>query len=229
MRRCPVCDFIYEDDERLCAMDGTGLVNHSGPLPFEESAPPRSVALTNSHGSGLTLIAAGIILAIALFLYFHNVVKRNVLQSNPQGAARAYDPSRPGDQNPVVVIPVETATPLITPSPAFNPTPPQADAPPKIYRARQRGGNDHFRAVPVETGTTLPRPMPSSIPMRPKIDVPLDNSLSSPVKSNPPPLESRPSTTPDKEVRPADTNKNESKITTFLKKARRLLKKPFKH
>src|SRR2546425_13249632 len=103
MRRCPVCDFIYEDDERLCAMDGAGLVNHSGPLPFEESALRQSAAPTNSHGRSLTLIAVGIILAIALFLYFHNVAKRNALQSNPQGAAKTYNPSQPGSQNPVVV------------------------------------------------------------------------------------------------------------------------------
>ena len=229
MRRCPVCDFIYEDDERLCAMDGTGLVNHSGPLPFEESASPRSAALANSKGSGLTLIAAGIILAIALILYFHDVAKRNVLQSNSRAAAKTLDSSRPGVQNPVV-IPVETATPFITPSPAFNPTPPQADAPRKFYRGRRRGDNDPFRAAPVETGTPSPRPMPSSIPIRPKIDVPLDNSLHWPVKPNLPPPESRPSATAQKEVKPTDTNqKKESKITSFLKKAGHLLKKPFKN
>src|SRR6266498_3464523 len=130
MRRCPVCDFIYEDDERLCAMDGTGLVNHSGPLPFEESTLPQSAAPTNSHGRGLTLIASGIILAIALFLSFHSVAKRNVLQSNPHGAAKTRE-------NPAVVIPVETASPSITPSPAFKPTPPKTDAPRKTSRARQ--------------------------------------------------------------------------------------------
>src|SRR5436853_5465093 len=106
MRRCPVCDFIYEDDERLCAMDGAGLVNHSGPLPFEESTLRQSAAPTNSHRRGLTLIAAGIILAITPFLYFHNVARQNALPSNP-GAARTDNPSLPDGQNPAVVIPVE--------------------------------------------------------------------------------------------------------------------------
>src|SRR6266702_3942949 len=137
MRSCPVCAFIYADVDRVCAMDGTGLVNFSGPLPFEESAVQQSAAPTNSHGHSLTLIAAGIVLAIALVLYFHNVAKRNALQSNPHGAAKTYNPSPPDGQNPVVVIPVETATPFSTPSPAFNPTPPKTDAPRKTYRARQ--------------------------------------------------------------------------------------------
>jgi hypothetical protein len=224
MRRCPVCDFIYEDDERLCAMDGTGLVNHSGPLPFEEGALPQSAAPTNSHGRGSTLIAAGIILATALFLYFHNVARQNAVQSNPRAAAQTHNPSPAADPNPVVVIPVETATPFITPSPAVDPTFSEGDAPRKIHRARQREDNDPFRAVPVETATPLPRPLPSLTPTRAKIDGPSDKSVSSPVKPNLPPSESRPAATPQKQV----SQKNESKITSFLKKAGRVLKKPFK-
>ena len=230
MRRCPACDFIYEDDERLCAMDGTGLVHVSGPLPFEESALQQSAARTNSHGHSLTLIAAGIVVVIALVLYFNNVAKRNALQSNPHGAATTYNPSPPDGQNPVVVIPVETATPFSTPSPAFNPTPPNTDGPPKTHRAHQLDDKDPFRAGPVETESPLPRPLPSFTPTRAKIDAPPDKSVSSPVKPNLPPSESRLSATPQKEVKPTDTNqKNESKITSFFKTAGRVLKKPFKH
>jgi len=228
MRRCPVCDFIYEDDERLCAMDGTGLVNHSGPLPFEESASPGTGAPTHSHGSGLTLIAAGIVLAIALFLYFHDIAKRNVLQRNSQGTAKTYDSSRPGVQNPVVVMPVETATPFTTPSPGFNATPPKTNAPTKNHRARQRDDNDPFRAVPVETGTPLSRPLSPLTATRAITQVPSDKSVSSSVRPNPPPPESRPSGTPQRDIKPTD-KKKESKVTTFLKKAGRLLKKPFEN
>ena len=219
MRLCPVCDFIYEDDEKLCAMDGTGLVNHSGPLPFEESALPQAAAPRNSHGSGLTLIAAGVILAIALFFYFHNAARRNVLQGDPKAAAQTHNPSQAGHPNPVPVIPVETATPFITPSPAFNPTPAKSDARPRSHRARQRNDNDVFAAVPAETATPAP-----SLPTRPKIEVPSDVLLSSRVKPTLPRSESRPSATPHA----TDTNQQkESKITSFLKKAGRLLKKPF--
>ena len=231
MRRCPACDFIYEDDERICAMDDTGLVDFSGPLPFEESALRQSAARTNSHGHSLTLIAAGIVVAIALVLYFNNVARQNVLQSNPDGAAKTHNPSPPDGQNRVVVIPVETATPFSTPSPAFNPTPPKTDAAArKTYRAHQFDDHDPFRAGPVETESPLPRPLPSFTPTRAKIDAPPDKSVSSPVKPNLPPSESRPSATPQKEVKPTDPNqKDESRITSFFKKAGRVLKKPFKH
>jgi hypothetical protein len=217
MRLCPVCDFIYEDDEKLCAMDGTGLVNHSGPLPFEESALPQAAAPANSHWRGATLIAAGVILAIALFVFFHNVAKRNGLQNKPKAAAQTRNPSPAGTPNPVVAVPVETASPLTTPSPVLNPTPAKSDPRPRSHRARQPGENDPFRAVPVDIAT--PSPVPA-LPTRAKIEVPLDVFPSLPVKPNPP----RSSPTPHK----TDTNqKKESKITTFLKKAGRLLKKPF--
>ena len=230
MRRCPACDFIYEDDERLCAMDGTGLVNYSGPLPFEESALQQSAARTNSHGQSLTLIAAGIVVVIALVLYFNNVANRNALQSNLNGAAKTFNPSPPDGQNPVVVIPIQTATPFSSPSPAFSPTPPKTDAPPKTYRGGQLDNHDPFRAGSIETENPLPRPLPSFTPTPGKIDAPSDKSVSSPVKRNLPPSELRPSATPQKEVKPSDTNhKSESKITSFLKKAGRVMKKPFQH
>jgi hypothetical protein len=232
MRRCPVCDFIYEDDDKLCAMDGTGLVNHSGPLAFDESALPQLPQLpppANSHGRGLTLIASGVILAIALLLYFHSVSRRNILQSN-SGAAKTYNSSQPGDRNPVVVIPVETASPVLTPSPDFNGTPAKTDAPRKSYGVRQPADNNPLQTVPVETATPLPRPLPSFTPARAKVDMPSDKSVSSPLKPAPPLTASAPSVTPRKDVKPADNNqKNESKITSFLKKAGRALKKPFKH
>jgi hypothetical protein len=63
-----------------------------------------------------------------------------------------------------------------------------------------------------------------------KVDVPSDKSVSSPVKPTPPLSASVPSATPKQDAKPTDNNpKNESKITSFLKKAGRVLKKPFKH
>jgi hypothetical protein len=193
-------------------------------LPFEESALPQSSAPTNSRRRSLRLIAAGIVVTIALFLYFHSVAKLNALQSNPQGAAKTYDPTQPRGQNPAVVIPVETATPFTTPSPAINP-PAKSDARPRSHRARQPGD---IRDVPVETATPLPRPVPS-LPTRAKIDMLSDKSVW-PVRPNLPPWESRPSPTAQKEVKPTDSNqRKESKLTSFFKKAGRVLKKPFKH
>jgi hypothetical protein len=38
MKRCPQCEFIYEDYQTLCDMDGRELVYHSGPVAVEGSS-----------------------------------------------------------------------------------------------------------------------------------------------------------------------------------------------
>jgi cytoskeletal protein RodZ len=37
MKRCPECDFIYEDNQRLCDMDGIALVHDSTFLPDDST------------------------------------------------------------------------------------------------------------------------------------------------------------------------------------------------
>jgi hypothetical protein len=39
MKLCPQCEFIYEDDQSFCDMDGKELVHDAGTLAFEETAP----------------------------------------------------------------------------------------------------------------------------------------------------------------------------------------------
>jgi hypothetical protein len=39
MKLCPQCEFIYEDDQGFCDMDGKELVHDAGTLTFEETAP----------------------------------------------------------------------------------------------------------------------------------------------------------------------------------------------
>ncbi len=228
MKRCPECDFIHEDDERLCAMDGAELVNHSG-QPFDESVLPQSLPLRNSHGRSLTLVAAGIILAIALFINFRNVAKRTGFQHNPQGTANTYIGPRAADKSPGIVLPVETSTPFPVETPSSSPT-----------RAKTRAttnadndlppGRDPFRGVPVASATPLSRPSPSFAPAKATIIGTTDNSGPSTVKRNETPSESRPPATAEKGAKASGGNqKDGSKINDFLRKTARVLKKPFKH
>jgi hypothetical protein len=51
MKLCPECEFIYEDDQGFCDMDGRELVNDAGTLAFEEASPsmfaqPQQIAET---------------------------------------------------------------------------------------------------------------------------------------------------------------------------------------
>lgn len=64
MKRCPQCEFIYEDDQSLCDMDGVLLVLDSRTLPNLHAlatvppAPTKSHRLTRAVPAFATLILA---------------------------------------------------------------------------------------------------------------------------------------------------------------------------
>src|SRR5918993_728170 len=63
MKRCPLCDFIYEDDQRLCDMDGIELVHDRGALvPTTAAAHGSAVAVKSPRKklSVLPLVAAAL-------------------------------------------------------------------------------------------------------------------------------------------------------------------------
>jgi hypothetical protein len=60
MKRCPLCDFIYEDEQRRCDMDGIELVY--------DSRPPPSNPVTSRRRRGRKQLTIGTIsVAISLF------------------------------------------------------------------------------------------------------------------------------------------------------------------
>ena len=51
MKLCPQCEFIYEDDQRFCDMDGQELVHDPSPRVFAENAPVPAAGLQNDHAA----------------------------------------------------------------------------------------------------------------------------------------------------------------------------------
>ena len=47
MKRCPQCEFIYEDDQSLCDMDGVLLVFDARNLPIIQFFQVLDTTLTN--------------------------------------------------------------------------------------------------------------------------------------------------------------------------------------
>jgi hypothetical protein len=219
MKRCPECDFIYEDDDRQCAMDGTGLVNFTGRLPFEESSLPQSVGM-NSSGRGLTLIAASVMLAIAVSLYFQSVAKQRTFESDLHGAAGNYYKARSDDHDSSGLPPV-MVTPFFAPPP-IEPTFSRMDLRWKIYRSQEWEDKSPIWPIRVTTAP-LSKPSASFGQIRP----PSANSVltKKPTVTN---SEMRVQVPLARQTKTADSNqKKEPRITSFLKKARRVLKKPF--
>jgi hypothetical protein len=132
MKRCPQCEFIYEDDQSLCDMDGVLLVfdsrtlpnvhalaTVSGPIP--EKAPRRSRMVP----AFATLI---LMMAVGSVYYFSTM--SNVASSDYSPASVTSTTA----EAPAVVPPVPAEDPNQVQAPASEPTPEAAEEPNKEER-----------------------------------------------------------------------------------------------
>lgn len=109
MKRCPQCEFIYEDDQSLCDMDGALLVFDSRSLPNLHALAPVDVpagrVAPKAHWRHRTFPAmAALILATVLSLVYFVTSQRGGSPVNV----------------PAVNLP---ASNLVAPAAAANPTP----------------------------------------------------------------------------------------------------------
>ncbi|MEA2207222.1 MAG: hypothetical protein QOE77_3998 [Blastocatellia bacterium] len=107
MKRCLQCEFVYEDEQSVCDMDGSELVHEAESLPL----PP----LPNLAGEPAVLTAkpaprnfavpafAGIILAVLLFIAYY---------------ATTHTPQRPDATQAIAHTTLPQATPDIKPQPS---------------------------------------------------------------------------------------------------------------
>ena len=121
MKLCPQCEFIYEDDQSLCDMDGRELVCGPGPLAFEESTSFTSAQLQPSAAAALVLrprpaailapglpsglpsrwqsrsytvaAVAGLLLAMLLFVFYYARTHRSQSDNRNQSQYQSYDQS----------------------------------------------------------------------------------------------------------------------------------------
>ncbi|HXQ74837.1 MAG TPA: hypothetical protein VN844_30310 [Pyrinomonadaceae bacterium] len=110
MKRCPQCEFIYEDDQSLCDMDGALLVFDSRSLPNLHALAPVDLPVPvapKAHWRHRTFPAmAALILATVLSLVYFVSTQRGVSPTAPVNV-------------PSVTLP---ASNLVAPT-AANPTP----------------------------------------------------------------------------------------------------------
>lgn len=117
MKLCPQCEFIYENEQSVCDMDGKELVYDPGPLAIEENFrhnPPNleeSAAITvsptaslprvqssrrQSRNSAVAALAALIAVVLLFIVYYartHQARSVNANQSSNQSAIQSSDQS----------------------------------------------------------------------------------------------------------------------------------------
>jgi cytoskeletal protein RodZ len=122
MKRCPQCEFIYEDDQSLCDMDGVLLVLDSRNLP-NPNALATVPAKPQPRRNRAVPAFATLILAIVLgMVYYVSTQRKQQVIDTP--ATTAASTSNPVPE----VIPTPEAQPSETsqvPPPAEKPKPAQ--------------------------------------------------------------------------------------------------------
>jgi hypothetical protein len=159
MKRCPKCEFIYEDDQSLCDMDGVLLVFDSRKLPnlhALQTVPPTKTAPKRNRA---VPAFATVILALVLGLVYYVSVHRKATQNSytPPAPSAASTTSNP--------VPTEVKV---------NPTP-EAQLPaaeePKPEPAKPAAAA--AAPAPVKKAAAT-KPMPE--PVKPKVEEKKDES-----------------------------------------------------
>ena len=124
MKRCPQCEFIYEDDQSLCDMDGVLLVFDSRTLPNLHALATVSAPLPGktSRRNRMVPAFATLILMLAVgSVYYVSTLRNTAPPPNFTPASVSVEP--PATEAPVVV-------PEPSPEPsASNEVQPPAESP----------------------------------------------------------------------------------------------------
>src|SRR5215207_6360525 len=106
MKRCPKCEFIYEDDQSLCDMDGVLLVLDSRTLPHMHALQTVETPKTSKRNRAVPVFAT-LILGLVLGMVYYVSTQRTAQPTIDIPPARSV-----GTSNPVPPV-----------NPDVNPTP----------------------------------------------------------------------------------------------------------
>jgi hypothetical protein len=222
MKRCPECEFVYEENQNLCDMDGAVLVHDPHELPKNptRSRPGKSI---------LQLIAMALpsILLATILLY----------GSTPQEARTETSATEVIEQaEPSSYLPASAAQPASSPAAeesvktdsigsggngskgAESSSSPSEGRPSATHKPEAQDDSSDTKTEPEpksspETTVGTPIPAPKGVPPG-----------SEPVRREP----RRPSSSAGSDRKTAHES-NKEKVKSFFKKTGRLLKKPFQN
>jgi hypothetical protein len=208
MKVCSQCEFIYEDDQGVCDMDGAALIYDAAPRALSQglAAESRKPASKSRWKSWAASAFTGIVLGAVLVLLFSVLIQPgqgNVAATQEGGLSEVNDGSGPRMlldlRQPVELTPAMDVSPLPISSPMDSPAAP---------RPQPQAG------LPSAVRERTTKPSSSDSSLRAKVANRTDTAKSRPAERD--------------MARPAESSHHESKVGSLLKKTGRILKKPFK-
>ncbi len=119
MKRCSQCDFIYEDDQHLCDMDGHELVYEPTLNPVQLDIATKPLPRSATAGARRQALAAGVAVLIAIVLSVgYSALTRESAPQHTKAPATEVIPAPP--PQPDQPAPTPAVSP--TPSPSLEKT-----------------------------------------------------------------------------------------------------------
>lgn len=176
MKWCPECNFIYEDDQRLCDMDGTELVHYSRPLPENPSpqraSQPAKFSLKVFVIVAISGVVLGFLLSFLCYVFTSPPPPQNANLSSSKvttGTQSAPNLVLPGLAVSATPLPIkapitnvnalESSSRIVRASPAhsLSPTPKREEKKPKPENTNQKK-ESKLGSILKKTGRTLMKP-----------------------------------------------------------------------
>jgi hypothetical protein len=222
MKRCPTCQFLYYDEQDRCDMDGTRL-RFTTKLPML----PAEVEQKKSVTGALTVaLLAAVILGIVLFIFYPPHWRRTSLPAAKVTPANAPDANTNSQLSPSEASPHKTSSPS-----------PKSAAPSRDPFApmETRSEKPESSLPATKPNVTVLAPANRSIAAKPTINQVATADQTSPIsqkRTTPSSSIASPSVHPVAAASPTpkavtQNSNKDSKLNSFMKKAGRILKKPF--
>lgn len=201
MKRCPQCEFIYEDEQTTCDMDGAMLA-------FDKKSDAVDSPRSRAKSFAVPAIA-GTALAAVIVLAFYT---SPLLVAKPEAGQPSSEPSAPLSpvSAPTPIQPVMEA-PSTSPSPEAVLEPTSKDGPADSQRTSDA---NHANPKTADSRLTIRRGLPPlpRVPSLPRL----------------PPARAQKNSTSRTQNKVITPPKKQSKVESFLKKTGRVITKPFK-
>ncbi|MEP6819773.1 MAG: hypothetical protein ABJA18_09585 [bacterium] len=129
MKLCPQCDFIYEDDQLFCDMDGKELVHNSAPIGTDQSVgrPTRltiDLPAKSRSRRAPSLVLAGVALTVLLFVVYFAQLRPSRSSAAGHSANQSLQEVTPRDDSLQPATPAAgSSTPILdTVQPEHSPS-----------------------------------------------------------------------------------------------------------
>lgn len=224
MKRCPECEFLYEDEQDRCDMDGTELrvTGFLPPLPL-----PKRVVQSRAKPiwDGLTIPLLVIVIIGSVLVVLYRAAPPTFSSSSGLKKIPASNASEAGKLPAPQPSPQVIAEPAAASMPAEPSEVESAPKPSTVNRSVEKkslnGGLEiHFQVGPAPLDSSPKAVTDQASPAQPTPPKPAASSRATSV------YQPRPPASPAPQPKPQSENED-SKLKSIFKKAGRILKKPF--